>query len=262
MQATETKTIDSLGHHISKYARHEISILDNLCNAYTESSLPIAQRLQTFPRHVRRQDIARFLAKHELFRQALPVNGSIVECGVFAGGGLFGWHHFSAIYEPYNHTRRIIGFDTFDGFVGIEPKDLTEGGSQHSHSGAFRTSRTIKQELTHLASIHDLNRPLGHIPKIELVGGDACQTIPKYVADHPSLLVSLLYLDFDLYAPTKVALEALLPRIPRGGVIAFDELNCPEFAGETNALLESLDLRQVELRRLPIDPYISWFLRS
>jgi hypothetical protein len=71
-----------------------------------------------------------------------------------------------------------------------------------------------------------------------------------------------LYIDFDLYAPTKAALEALLPRVPRGGVVAFDELNCPEFAGETSALLECLNLNKLDLRRLPFDPYISWFVRA
>lgn len=257
-----SNTLQNLGHHVEKYQQHELPLMDSLCDAFTDSALSVAQRLQTFPRHVRRQDIARFLAKHELFRRALPVNGSIVECGVFAGGGLFGWHHFSAIYEPYNHTRRIIGFDTFDGFPSVDSKDLSEGGSQHSHLGAFRTSRSIQEELGNLAAIHDSNRPLGHISKIELVQGDACETIPRYVAEHPSLLVSLLYIDFDLYAPTKAALSALLPRVPRGGVVAFDELNCPEFAGETSALLESLDIRQLDLRRLPIDPYISWFIRA
>jgi hypothetical protein len=116
-------------------------------------------------------------------------------------------------------------------------------------------------ELNQLAKIHDANRPLGHLPKIELVAGDACQTIPDYVAQHPSLLISLLYLDFDIYAPTKAALDALLPRVVKGGIVAFDELNCAEFAGETTALLETLPLERVELRRFPIDPYISYFIR-
>ena len=67
--------------------------------------------------------------------------------------------------------------------------------------------------------------------------------------------------DFDIYAPTKVALEKLFPRMVKGGVVAFDELNCAEFAGETTALLESFDLRQVELKRFPYDPYISYFVK-
>ena len=35
----------------------------------------------------------------------------------------------------------------------------------------------------------------------------------------------MLYLDFDLYAPTKAALETFLPRMPKGAILAFDELN-------------------------------------
>jgi hypothetical protein len=253
--------LEALGHHTTKYTAAESSIMDRLCAAFDESTVPLAQKLQTFPRHVRRQDIARFLVKHELFRLSLDANGSIVECGVFAGGGLFSWLHFSSIYEPYNHTRRIVGFDTFSGFPEVHVKDLTRNRSVHAKAGAFQTTSSIVEELGHLAQIHDANRPLGHIEKLELVQGDATQTIPEYVGQNPSLLISLLYLDFDLYAPTKVALEALLPRVVKGGVVAFDELNCAEFAGETTALLETLSVNSIELRRFPSDPYISYFIR-
>lgn len=256
-----TDNLERLGHHLGKYTPGEVNVMDDLCEAFGASSATLAQRLQTFPRHVRRQDVARFLVKNELFKIALPANGSVVECGVFAGGGLFGWMHFSAIYEPYNHTRRIVGFDTFSGFPTIHQKDLTEGKSEHTRIGAFQTGSPIFEELANLARIHDANRPLGHIPKVELVVGDACTTIPDYVATHPSLLISLLYLDFDLYAPTKTALDTLLPRVVKGGVVAFDELNCAEFAGETTALLEVLSLETVELKRFPMDPYISYFIR-
>ncbi len=255
------ESLNQLGHHAAKYAPGETSVMDRLCEAFTTSAVPVAQRLQTFPRHVRRQDVARFLVKHELFKASLNANGSIVECGVFAGGGLFGWLHFSSIYEPYNHTRRIIGFDTFSGFPSVHEKDLTAEKSEHTKIGAFETAPTIQSELEKLAAIHNSNRPIGHIPKIELVAGDACQTIPEYAAKNPHLLISLLYLDFDLYAPTKVALDALYPHVVKGGVIAFDELNCAEFAGETTALKESLDLRQVELKRFPMDPYVSYFIK-
>lgn len=256
-----SKALEHLGHHLDKYAPGERGVMDELCAAMEQSRVPLAQRLQTFPRHVRRQDIARFLAKHELFKLNLAANGSIVECGVFAGGGLVSWLHFSAIYEPYNHTRRILGFDTFTGFPSVHPKDRIPGASEHTRKGAFQTHQSMVEELKQIVAIHDRNRPLGHIPKVELVPGDACKTIPKYVTQHPHLLVSLLYLDFDLYAPTKVALKEFYPRVVKGGVIAFDELNCAEFAGETTALLESLDLSKVELKRFPFDPYIAYFVK-
>ena len=255
------KSLKHLGHHAEKYAPSEQSVMDDFCEAFSNSRVPMSQRLQTFPRHVRRQDVARFLVKHELFRLSLPANGSIVECGVFAGGGLLSWLHFSSIHEPYNHSRRLIGFDTFSGFPSLHEKDMVPGASEHAHEGAFQTHDSIVEELRKIVAIHDRNRPLGHIPKVELVPGDACKTIPRYVETHPHLLISLLYLDFDNYEPTKAALDALFPRIVKGGVVAFDELNCADFAGETTALLESFDLRQIELRRFPFDPYISYFVK-
>ena len=254
-------SITAMGHHKAKHTTAERDLVGGFCAAFERSIVPPPQRLQNFPRHVRRQDIARFLTKYELFKLALPCHGSIVECGVFAGGGLLGWMHFSSILEPYNHTRRVIGFDTFDGFPDVHEKDTLTGTSDHLHKHAFSIGSAIQEEIATLAGLHNQNRPLGHIPKVELVAGDACRTIPSYVKKHPHLLVSLLYLDFDIYAPTKAAIKHFYPRMPKGSVVAFDELNCPEFPGETTALLESLDLRQVELRRLPMDPHISYFIK-
>ena len=257
-----SKSLQELGHHQAKYTAGEKSAIDDLTDAFEASRLPLAQRLQTFPRHVRRQDIARFLAKYEIFKLSLPANGSVIECGVFAGGGLLAWSHFSTILEPYNHTRRVIGFDTFTGFPEVHEKDVRRGSSEHLHSQAFQTTDTIKEEIEHFAAVHDRNRPLGHIPKVELVVGDATQTIPHYVERHPHLLISLLYLDFDIYQPTRVALDHFYPRVVKGGIVAFDELNCAEFPGETIALLETLDLSQVKLERFAFDPYISYFVKE
>jgi hypothetical protein len=119
----------------------------------------------------------------------------------------------------------------------------------------------VQQEIEAVTAVHDRNRPIGHISKIELVAGDATETIPRYVDENKHLLISLLYLDFDLYAPTKVALEHLLPRVVAGGVVAFDELNCADFPGETVALMETVGLERVNLRRFQLDPYISYFIK-
>ena len=177
------------------------------------------------------------------------------------GAGLLAWMHFSSILEPYNHTRKIIGFDTFSGFPSVHKKDKHSTPSEHLQVGGLKMTTNMQEELEKLVAIHDQNRPLGHLPKVELVMGDACETIPKYVKEHPHLLISLLYLDFDIYEPTKAALEAFMPRVVKGGIVAFDELNCAEFPGETTALLEMLDLKHVELQRSPMDPYISYFVK-
>jgi len=243
------------------YRSEESKIFEDMYEAFRNSSLSLAYKLQAFPVFVRRQDIAYFLAKYEIFKQLLHVNGSIVECGVFAGGGIMTWLHCSSILEPYNHTRKIIGFDTFSGFPQIHESDKKTGTSEHLHVGGLSISDSAKQEIENILSIHRRNSPLSHITKVELIEGDACETIPKYVDDNPHLLISMLYLDFDIYKPTKVALNALYKRVVKGGIVAFDELNCKQYPGETIAMLEEFDLQKVELKRLPFTTHMSYFIK-
>lgn len=216
-------------------------------------------KLRNFSRFVPRQALSQFLAKKAIFDRILNVHGHIVECGVFMGGGLFTWSQLSSIYEPVNHGRRVVGFDTFSGFPGITAEDRPEeqvDANIRKDVGAYCFEHD--EELLEGARIHDLNRPVGHIPKIELVKGDAIQTIPNYLHENPHLVVALLYLDFDLYEPTKVALDTFLPRMPKGAVIAFDELNQKLWPGETLAVLNSVGIRTLKIERVPFVPQISF----
>jgi len=214
----------------------------------------IETRLENFPKYVRRQHLKRFLAMYEIFKLALPVKGSIVECGVFRGFSVMAWAKLSTILEPENLTRRIYGFDSFDGFPSVSDADRTGRGL--AEPGDFHTSSY--DELLELIQAYDQDRFLGHIPKVQLVRGDASKTIPEFVEQNGHLIVSLLFLDFDLYEPTKIALEHFVPRMPKGAVLAFDELDNPIWPGETKALLEVLPLNRLRIQRLNWDPYIGF----
>lgn len=216
---------------------------------------PWSTKMENFPKYVRRQNLTRYLALYEVFKRQMPVKGSIVECGVNHGFGLMSWAKFSAILEPVNLTRRIYGFDTFEGFPGVGEKDRS-ASSQHVKKGDLAAD--VHDELVQLIDVYDSTRYLGHVPKVRLVRGDATKTIPQFVEDNPHLVVSLLFMDFDLYEPTKVALEHLLPRMPKGAVLAFDELDNPLWPGETLAMLETHTRRPLRLERLDFDPYISF----
>jgi hypothetical protein len=113
-------------------------------------------------------------------------------------------------------------------------------------------------DLLECIRLYDVNRPLGHIARVELVPGDAVATIPKYLVENPHLVVALLYLDFDVYEPTKIALETFVPRMPKGAVIAFDELNQKYWPGETLAVLEAVGLRNLRIQRFTFQPQISF----
>jgi hypothetical protein len=46
--------------------------------------------------------------------------------------------------------------------------------------------------------------------------------------------------------------------MPKGAIIAFDELDNPIWPGETLAALEAVGLNRLEIRRFPWDPYIGY----
>jgi hypothetical protein len=213
------------------------------------------KKLENFPKYVRRQNLTRFLALYEIFKQVIDVKGSIVECGVHHGFGLMTWAKLSAILEPVNLTRRIYGFDTFAGFPSVSQSDIAARSKHVKPGDLFADSY---DELLELNAIHDSTRYLGHVDKVHLVKGNATETIPAFVKDHPHIVVSLLFLDFDLYEPTRVALETFLPRMPKGAIVGFDELDNPLWPGETVAMLEFLQDYGLRIRRLPFDPYIGF----
>jgi hypothetical protein len=198
--------------------------------------------------------MTRLLARYEIFKRIVHVKGSVVECGVYRGAGLMSWANFSTILEPNNLTRRIYGFDSFSGFPQVSTHDATT--ARTTRPGEL--SADCFDELQELIGAFDRNRFLGHVPKVELIRGDAAETIPAFVKSHPHVVISLLFLDFDLYEPTKIALEHLLPRLPKGAVIAFDELDNPAWPGETLALLHQRGIGSLRLERLEFDPYISF----
>lgn len=232
---------------------NQFAAMENLFLSDTDS---VVDRLDAFPKYASRQSIAKFLTKYELFQKILHVNGSIVEGGVLHGGGTMAWAKLSSILEPANHTRKVIGFDTFGGFPSVDAKDLRGNDGTLTKVGELKGSPLDR--VNEAVRTYDLNRPLNHIPKVELVQGDIAETAPAYLEDNPHLVVSLLYLDVDLYEPTKVLLETFVPRMPKGAVIVFDELNAKMFPGETRAVDEVLGLKNIRIERFSFDSYVSY----
>jgi Macrocin-O-methyltransferase (TylF) len=211
-------------------------------------------KLDNFTKYIRRQRLTRLLSLYEIFKRVLPVKGSIIECGVYRGFGLMAWANMSAVMEPANLTRRIYGFDTFEGFPSVSEKDqnrLMDVQAGQLYANSF-------EELTELIEIYDLNRFLGHMNKVQLIKGDVIKTIPEFIQKNKHLVVSLLFLDLDLYEPTKMAINHFFPRMPKGAIIAFDELDNPLWPGETDALLETLGIGRFRIERIEFDPYIGF----
>jgi hypothetical protein len=222
------------------------------------------EKLQNFPKYVPEKNLIAFLSKSELFKKVLNIHGAIVEGGILFGGSTMAWAHFSSIYEPINLTRKIIGFDTFEGFPSFHKKDAAGefGGKKGEFSKVGDWSSNSYEDLQESIRIFDMLRFKNHHKKVELVKGNFVETGKKYLKENPHLVIALLYLDFDIYEPTKVALDLFYDRIPKGGIIAFDQLNYKVTPGDTIATLESIGLGSHKIQRFSWDPLLSYIVKE
>ena len=174
-----------------------------------------------------------------------------MEFGVRWGQNLALFESFRGTYEPYNHSRKIVGFDTFSGFPSVHSKD---GDADIVSEGALSVTKDYEKYLETVLDYHEKESPLSHIKKYQLVKGDATSTIVQYLSDNPETIIALAYFDLDLYEPTKKCLEKIKGHLTKGSIVGFDELNLHEFPGETLAFKEIFGLSNYRIIRSPLTP--------
>ncbi|OUR60331.1 crotonobetainyl-CoA--carnitine CoA-transferase [Colwellia sp. 39_35_sub15_T18] len=201
------------------------------------------------------QTLSRVLYMDHLYKKILNTQGIVMEFGCRWGQNLSLFSSMRGIYEPFNRLRKIVGFDTFSGFVDVSDED---GGEMKK--GAYSVTQGYEVYLDKLLKLQEQESPLDHLTKYELVKGDVCETVPQYIKDHPETIVALAYFDLDLYTPTKAVIDAIRDRIPKGAVIAFDEINDPACPGETLALLESFGINNFRIERYQYNARTSYFV--
>lgn len=203
---------------------------------------------------LQRRTISRILYYDDLYKKIINVPGCVLEFGVQWGATLAQLIALRGLYEPFNHRRHIYGFDTFKGFVNTNK----EKDGDLNTDGDYGVDEGYKKELEHILTLHEENCPISHLKKFSLVEGDASVTSKRWVAENPHAIIAMAIFDMDLYQPTKDALEAIIPKLTKGSILVFDELNCAQFPGETEAVNEVLSLNKIKLQRHPFQPNCAW----
>lgn len=233
----------------------EKEVLARLTQAFRSAPLPDDEILANLGLFLTSKNLSRILFFYEIYRKIVESHGVIIEFGVRWGQTLAILSALRGIFEPFNRHRKIIAFDTFEGFKGMSDKD---GALCKNANGSFSVTPGYESYLSDVLSMQEQLNPISHLKKYELVRGDASTSVPDYLRRHPETVVSLAIFDFDIYAPTKAALQAIRPHLCKGSVLVFDELCDDIFPGETIALAEVLGLNAVRIRRMPMTARVSY----
>jgi hypothetical protein len=231
---------------------------DKLLRAYFEKLHP------SFKHHwnqnqllfMKRQTLSRVLYWNHLYQLILDKPGYILEFGVQWGSSLNTLINLRGTYEPFNHSRCIFGFDTFEGLAGVDPE--VEG--DFAKNGDYRINESHESVLEEILCLQESFSPISHLKKFELIKGDASNTFKDWADRFKGGCVAMAIFDMDLYRPTRDVLEQLRPFLFKGSVLVFDEFTAPHWPGEAMALKEVFGLNNVNLRRHPGQPYCAWMV--
>ncbi|MFW5693536.1 MAG: TylF/MycF/NovP-related O-methyltransferase [Alkalispirochaeta sp.] len=138
----------------------------------------------------------------ELTEQALKVPGTFLEVGTWRGGSaaLMGLRlkHLGA-------HRPLVIADTFSGVAKAGPHDPYYEGGEHSDTDLDTVT----------AFLHSLD-----LSNFRLLSG----VFPEDTAHHvPDETIALCHIDVDVHNSAQGVFEWVVPRIPLGGIIVFDD---------------------------------------
>ena len=167
--------------------------------------------------------LARIMATAEIYQQIIKLPGIIVDLGTWRGQTAVLCENFRAIYEPLHFNRRIVCFDTFEGYKGFSEKD--KATNLHTDGTYSVGGEEYAELLRKLLVLHEKSNAMGHYNnKHKVIVGDCRETLPKFFEDNANEFVSLAFFDVNSYDPSLKSFQLLYEKLVPGGIIAFWQL--------------------------------------
>lgn len=183
--------------------------------------------------------LARIFAIADIYQLIVNIPGAVFDVGTWRGQTAVVCENLRAIFEPLHFNRRIVCFDTFEGYKGFSDKD--KATSLHSDGTYALSGDDYVEFLRQLLVMHEKCNAMGHNSgKHKVIKGDCRETIPRFFADNPSEYVALAFFDVNSYDPTLQAFESIWAKLVPGGVVAFWQLTRNTIPAEARVYAEKI----------------------
>ena len=172
--------------------------------------------VKNFGAIVGNQALFKYLKIFELIISISKLKGDIIELGVWKGNNLI---YIKKVVDYLGLKKNIYGYDWFKGLEGFEQKDNKINKRKYIGNKNF-IKKLIKYQ---------------NLKKIYLIDDDV-KNFGSYFNKRKKFC--LIYLDLDLYRPTKNILKVIDKYLVKNGLIVFDQAQKKEWIGEKRALSE------------------------
>lgn len=159
----------------------------------------------------------------QLFKNAMYLNGSVVECGTFRGLSAY---QIAQIMRKYNIQKKFHIFDSFEGLSEIAAEDNRRDQ---------KANEKLQNEFAY--SEDSVKKNLSEFNFIQYYKG----WIPDRFKDVTDPLFSFVHIDVDLYQPIKDSIAFFYNKMVPGGIMVFDDYGyTAQFPGAKRAIDEAL----------------------
>lgn len=155
------------------------------------------------------------------------------------------------LFSDYlNLSKKVIGFDTFDGMTS--PENIDEDYRGRNADVLMKSTLKIEniKNIHAYCSLEQVNRNFDNIGikkgSINLIKGKVEETL--LIPNNLPRKISVLRLDTDWYKSTKIELEVLYPLLVKGGVLIIDDYG--HFKGAREAVDEYFKNQKIWLHNI------------
>ena len=104
-------------------SKDEIDAYKELAKILSKNPISDNEILMNISLFLTRSSLSHILFMNEIYQQIINQPGVIMEFGSRWGRNLALMISLRSIFEPYNLSRKILGFDTFEGIPHVDTKD-------------------------------------------------------------------------------------------------------------------------------------------
>lgn len=206
--------------------------------------------------------LARIFAISDIYQQIVDIPGAIFDIGTWRGQTAVVCENLRAIFEPLNFNRRIVCFDTFEGYKGFSDKDKPT--DLHCDGTYALNGKDYAEFLASLLVLHEKSNAMGHNNgKHKVIKGDCRETIPSFFEQSPHEYVALAFFDVNAYEPTLDAFEQVWSHLVPGGIVAFWQLTRDSIPAEARVYSEKIMANYSHiLRRSKTYPGLCYLIKT
>ena len=164
--------------------------------------------------------VERYLVVYDLIKRSLYAEGDVIEFGIWNGNNTV---FISKILSILKSEKKVFGIDHFK---GLAKEDFTD----------FDKDELIDRWKGNYEQLQDVIK-FFELDNLSIINTHVRETNDYLDEDQK---FSFVYIDVDLYRPTKQILDIVKDRVTKGSIICFDEGNNKDFPGEQKALEEFL----------------------